>query len=1799
MRGDFTRNTFDPKKNYTRVRRQQGRVDVDADFNEQGDLLIHRDRVEAGDVIGRYGVPLHGGGFRIEVQGGTLIYTAGRLYLDGILCEAHQNTRLVDQPGFTLPTEAGTYVAYLDVWDRYVTAIDDPRIKEVALGGPDTAGRVQTAFQVRLHRIDDPPPFEAQACIPFPAPAADGKLSARTDPATQPDNPCEVGTDGGFRGLENRLYRVEIHDDGRDAAGNLVRPVTYKWSRDNGSVVLEVAPDGIDGDEVSVLTLGPDAVLTVSIGDWVEVVGETDELRNRAGLLAQVTDVQRGGDDFPVLTLDRSAAAAAGQKALKVRRWDQRQIAAAPLTDGAREIHAGFIELEDGVQVRFDATLRYQIGDHWLIPARTRTGNIEWPSSNEWVPRHGVHHHHGTLAMVHWAGGAWNVHDCRPVFPPLTEVDRGGCCITVRPGEDVQAAVDRAAAAGGGCVELCSGVHRLPAPLRFHAVAHVTLKGCGTHSRVVYQGKSDEAAVSIREAAHLHFHSFSLLADGVRALFHVAQAGNSHDLRFEELTLVHGALLERGKDPDLAAGIRLAGTRDVTVIGCRIAAPVGIAAPLGDALPRLGDLEALRGAAAGALRGKEGALAGGFRFQDFAAFAGQARYQVGDTATAAGTTLTFRAYTWLDGRTYGQGFAEPRALGGGAGLWTNNILPCFSQEQEFREAAIAYEYHGGNINVRIGNETRALAQPAQLDGLELGGARLRVQPATAGDFDRGVLHVVAAEPLTEIGFGGQELGLIAFALGRADVAEPRADHGRPVTGLVVRDSEIRHAAFGILACVLEDARLERTGLFALAPFTKQAGSLGDIVAHGAKEFGEPAMLGQLEDVLFGAPAREQGGTAVAAWILARVLIADCDLVSRYGVQAAFMRENRWLRGTWRCGRSGIAAGLIADTRLHLATLASTVGPALVVASSRDFAVSRCTIAADACIVGGSFAFLADLGKDLVVSLSLGLHGQRDEASIRGMLWLLLGHSVEHAGIAAWFQALDALLDPYLPEGVPDTLAVVAILLETVLRQGVDDPSWQRVGLVHLGLSIDDSQLRAAQVAVRLRDFFLLGSLRLTGNRVVAAEGRAVELLAQRFAAHPALLQQLVLRGLAMAIEAMPKLAAAVPALAPFTEAVSASLQGWLAAARRHFTSEVRVEGNNVLSASTAVDTNLYEAIVARNHVTLIERTDVVRRTGRGRVFGRVLAAEGRPVPGVTVLLAGTSVATTTAADGRYQINDVAPGAYRVAALAPLGALPPEPVQVSLVAGEAREVNLVLGRASANEWSYRLYADDHPGYLYESAREPHAASSAQALDLIAALEQADAFVELAGALREGAYLDPETAGQAVIDSLSSANAETLRNAEGALAEVHGATTDGEIQARTERLRPLLRQPRGEAYRDAVIAWTAALMRLVDSRGLLLRSPGCAVVENRIVVARDERAETEALGGIQVTVELLDLMVLARLEVLLDQLDEGGAGGDPPSTDTLVEKVLRAIPATVIAENEVTRGGGHGIALYASPRRPELLRAVGIRGNVVTGLGNAGIWIADAALVVDLAIQDNRIEACGNEAGFSLSKGGIWVDTAAQVDCSRNRIVSCGAGETVPVIAMDLSAIIDLQCLGNAIVGNGSERRTTADGGLRLRQIAGGVQVLHNRVEDNRGLGVLWEGNGKGKVDFNATLAAFLEMFAEGEAEVRAVFAHNEVTQGREGLAPPAILRDLQDLALLGNRIGATARELALTVQTVQRLSAQNNVLSGARPLTQALTVSAILQSVQQGIVVGNISDGRILLQGSPGLITGQNIPPTLP
>ena len=168
MKGDFSRLTFDPARGFTQVLRQQGRVDIDADWNEQQAIHSHLDRTARRDMIGPSGAPIANAGFEIGLLEGLML-GAGRFYVQGQLVELAAPVALADQPYLgglspylnsngnpvATPT-SGRYLFFLETWDHHTTAVEVPSLKEKALGGPDTTTRLQTVWRVRALRIGSP-----------------------------------------------------------------------------------------------------------------------------------------------------------------------------------------------------------------------------------------------------------------------------------------------------------------------------------------------------------------------------------------------------------------------------------------------------------------------------------------------------------------------------------------------------------------------------------------------------------------------------------------------------------------------------------------------------------------------------------------------------------------------------------------------------------------------------------------------------------------------------------------------------------------------------------------------------------------------------------------------------------------------------------------------------------------------------------------------------------------------------------------------------------------------------------------------------------------------------------------------------------------------------------------------------------------------------------------------------------------------------------------------------------------------------------------------------------------------------------------------------------------------------------------------------------------------------------------------------------------------------------------------------------------------------------------------------------
>ncbi|WP_328609102.1 DUF6519 domain-containing protein [Amycolatopsis sp. NBC_00345] len=516
MQADFSRGTFDPLKHFSAVLAQQGRVQLDADANEQAAILLHQLRTVVADLVGpAAAVAGPTAGFTIEpvLDSRTnkvldLTIAPGRFYVDGRLVENHrladavtywnQPDGYLDPDADTLP-ETGPFVVYLRVWERLITALQDPAIREVALGdpGPDTAARAKTVWQVAWcagESVGDFSEFR-QSLNP-----ERGRLAAR---AKRPDDAdadiCHLPPEARFRGPENQLYRVEVHTGGLawPGSGEVVTSrarragptvelagATFKWSRENASVVFPVV--SVSGATVTLATLGRDGKLDLDIGDHVE--------------LADDATASRTADDVPALQWPRPAPKLLTVVAIDpadrlvtldsevddrcgpgtdpelhplLRRWDHRSSAhyetgtRTAAADGALPlVEDTWIDLEDGVQVLFEAPPRptlaepgpggsYRRGDYWQIPARTITGDVEWPQDGggpSAVVPHGVGYHYAVLGIVGADGQVTEQPiSFEPLFPdPAATVGAGSPGTPGTPGPPGSPEAGGSAASGEG-----------------------------------------------------------------------------------------------------------------------------------------------------------------------------------------------------------------------------------------------------------------------------------------------------------------------------------------------------------------------------------------------------------------------------------------------------------------------------------------------------------------------------------------------------------------------------------------------------------------------------------------------------------------------------------------------------------------------------------------------------------------------------------------------------------------------------------------------------------------------------------------------------------------------------------------------------------------------------------------------------------------------------------------------------------------------------------------------------------------------------------------------------------------------------------------------------------------------------------------------------------------------------------------------------------------------------------------------------------------------------------------------------
>jgi hypothetical protein len=490
MSFDSSRFTFDPWNNFSGVVMQQGRVQLDSDWNEWLAEFARRIRAGTLDTLGRAAVPLTTKtAFQIvqsqDASGNISIDIGpGRMYVDGLQAENHglpapnpqkwipaggapsantsslsasslSNRRigrlplnqvwdsaldeLEGQTGVNyngqpyypnaallapFPQSGGPYLVYLDVWQREVTFLQAPDLVEKAVG-VDTTGRIQTVWQVKWLDVSS---VAGVNCSTPDANLTTAWQNLLLPPGprlttgvvqSSPGGPCCLTPNTGFTGLENQLYRVEIHQPGGLSGSGSA--ATFKWSRNHASWATVVSAIAQSGTVLTVQSTGKDNSLRFSPNDWVEITDDWLELNGLPGELHQVSEVD---DAARTITLSSAVSPtsfpvnATGltdpSRHTRLTRWDQSGkvfesdgVTAwvdlnAPGSSGDIPVPppGTTLILEDGVTVLFDLVpnaRNFHTGDNWAFAARATDGTVEFLAQ---APPQGIYHHCARLAAI-------------------------------------------------------------------------------------------------------------------------------------------------------------------------------------------------------------------------------------------------------------------------------------------------------------------------------------------------------------------------------------------------------------------------------------------------------------------------------------------------------------------------------------------------------------------------------------------------------------------------------------------------------------------------------------------------------------------------------------------------------------------------------------------------------------------------------------------------------------------------------------------------------------------------------------------------------------------------------------------------------------------------------------------------------------------------------------------------------------------------------------------------------------------------------------------------------------------------------------------------------------------------------------------------------------------------------------------------------------------------------------------------------------------------------------------------------
>ena len=630
MTSDRARVTYDPSRRYHGVVAQQGRVWLEADWNEAQAISREQTETRTLDLVGRAGSPDHG--YRIDPvvthegsASGDLRIHRGTAYAGGQRVSLGDDILYSSQPDWqdhaadplwldpAIPDQRHELV-YLMLREQEISAVEDPALRDIALGGPDTSQRIRILQRIIRYPTAAPTWEDAWAQVigqrwsatGFRLDHPSGRLEAYArlqvigDPDGSDEQPVDDGT---YLGPDNQLIRVQISRLDDDGVPCLV------WGYDNASFMYRlsgVSAGAASGTTALQLATAPvDAYHQPQEKQAVEVLRSAASLTRddfaaaATGEVAAVTEAYDPDTRTVVIGKELPPGYDPAQGPLFLRVWNEE------FTCKPGEDH----ELGDtGIRIRLTAPEHtapggFPAGCYWMIAVRPavgpRSAGVVYPRRIMDAPQppDGPRMWLTPLAFVRWHAREPAAEDCLPRFDSLAGQEHSGGSCTVRIGpQDVgggwalQDAID-AHATGAHPTIIClePGSYALRRPLRIGP----------QHGRLTLRAERRGVVLHAERETAARFVLGLIAAEGTDGLSLQDLEIRPAQVPFELGPDVYFHLPQRAREllaahrhRRIAIGVHASHCTNLSVEGCRFVLPMpaspapGGQAPGGPAAPR-------------------------------------------------------------------------------------------------------------------------------------------------------------------------------------------------------------------------------------------------------------------------------------------------------------------------------------------------------------------------------------------------------------------------------------------------------------------------------------------------------------------------------------------------------------------------------------------------------------------------------------------------------------------------------------------------------------------------------------------------------------------------------------------------------------------------------------------------------------------------------------------------------------------------------------------------------------------------------------------------------------------------------------------------------------------------------------------------------------------------------------------------------------------------------------------------------------------------------------------------------------